>query len=62
MLFVICYLLYVICYLLYVICCMCVYAKNMGHKMLASTWCVLDRNLGSELNEHMGVHRLARCL
>jgi hypothetical protein len=67
MLFVVYYLLYVICYLLYVICCMlfvvCVcMQKNMGHKMLASTWCVLDRNLGSELNEHMGVHRLVRCL
>ena len=48
--------------MLYVICCMCVYAKKMGHKMLASTWCVLDRNLGSEQNEHMGVHRLVRCL
>ena len=53
-------MLYVICCMLFVVCvCM---QKNMGHKMLASTWCVLDRNLGSELNEHMGVHRLVRCL
>ena len=48
--------------MLCMLCMLCMYAKKMGHKMLASTWCVLDRNLGSEQNEHMGVHRLVRCL
>jgi len=31
----------------------CIYVNIMGHKMLTSSWCVLDRNLGSELNEHI---------
>ena len=30
--------------------CVCKYVWDI--KMLASPWCVLDRNLSSELNEH----------